>query len=63
MRFYNLSTKKYITIPDSKVKMVVKTVDCKGNLGVRKITRASAVSPQGHKLSKIISSEFVRKSK
>ena len=57
MKFFDLSTKKHITIPDSKVTVRTKTVNTKSNLGKRKIEIASAISPKGTKLSKILSNK------
>lgn len=57
MKFFDLSTKKHITIPDSKVKITTKIVNTKSNLGKRKIQMATAISPNGTKLSKIISNK------
>jgi len=62
MKFYNVQTRRPINIADSKVKYVSKTVNTKGNMGVRRITFAKAKSPTGQKLSKIISSKKIRKS-
>jgi hypothetical protein len=57
MKFFDLSNKKHITIPDSKVKITTKIVNTKSNLGKRKIEIATAVSPKGTKLSKIVSNK------
>ena len=62
MKFYNVQTGKPINIADSKIRYVTKTVNTKGNLGVRKMTFAKAKSPTGQKLSKIVSSKKIRKS-
>ena len=48
MKFYNMTTRKSVNIPDDQVTYTSKTV--KG----RKMSFAKAKSPQGHKLSKIV---------
>ncbi len=48
MRFYCLTEKKYVDVPDTKVKY--ETI--KGRGGNRKM--AKALCPKGHKLSKFV---------